>query len=146
MATRKGPTKGGRILVKLPFGTNRAPKGNVKGVSSLVKVKEGIADLLGLKPLTKIPESSVSIKTAAGQRSFKRVQNLGSYRRESITLILKKPTTIKGSSGTYKTVSLPLGSGCTISQAVAWLQNNKSNIIIGIRTVNGNKIQWGESS
>lgn len=145
MATRRGPTKGSRILVKLPFGTNRAPKGTIKGVSSLVKVKEGIADLLGLKALTKIPESKVTFKTAAGSRTVTRVQKLGSYRQQSITLILKKPTTIKGSKGLYDTVSLPLGSGCTISDAVKWLQENKSSIVIGVRTVSGSRIQWGES-
>lgn len=144
MATRNGPTKGGRILVKLPFGKNKAPTSKTRGVSSLVKIKEGVATFLGFKPLSKLPETTIKIKTAAGERTVTRVQNLGSYRRESVTLILKKPTTIPGSKGTYKTLSLPLGSGCTISQAVKWLQANKSNDVIGIRTKDGNRIQWGK--
>jgi hypothetical protein len=146
MATRKGPTKGGRILVKLPFGTNRAPAGKIKGVSTLVKVKEGVAELLGFQPLKDIPQKNVTIKTAAGSRTFKRVQNLGSFRRASVKLILAKPTPIKGSTGTFKTVSLPLGSGCTVSEAAKWLQDNKSKLCIGIITPDGNRIQWGQAA
>ncbi|MEA5516204.1 hypothetical protein [Nodularia sp. UHCC 0506] len=142
MATRRGPTKGGRVLVKLPFGRNTPPKGRQRGLSSLVKVKEGVADLLKLKPVTSIPTAKVTFKTASGSKTVTRIRNVGSYRQQSVTLIFAKPQTIKGSRGQYDTVSLPLGSGCTVTDAVIYFQKNFPNIV-GIRTQSGNRIQWG---
>ncbi|MDB9374308.1 hypothetical protein [Nodularia sphaerocarpa] len=141
---RRGPTKGGRVLVKLPFGKTLAPTNKSRGLSQLVLVKEGVADYLKLKPVDKIPSSKVTFKTAAGSRTVDRVKNVGSYRGESVTLIFGKPQSIKGSSGSYKTVSLPLGSGCNITDAVEYFQSNFPNIV-GLRTRNGHRIQWGVS-
>ncbi|WP_414529116.1 hypothetical protein [Nodularia chucula] len=131
-------------MVKLPFGRTVAPTNKSGGLSQLALIKQGVADLLKLKPVDKIPTGKVSMKTASGTATFTRVKKVGSYRGESVTLIFAKPQAIKGSTGTYKTVSLPLGSGCNITDAVTYFQSNFPNII-GLRTRNGHRIQWGES-
>jgi hypothetical protein len=52
--TKRGPTKGARVLVKLPFGRTVAASGKKPGKSQLVRVKEGVAQELGLKLLGKM--------------------------------------------------------------------------------------------
>lgn len=134
MATKKrGPTKGARVLVELPFGTEKAPSGKKPGKNKYVRVKQGIAQELGFKPVTVQPT-----RTIKGQ---KQVVNVGSFRRESVTLIFDKPKTIKGSTGTYKTINLPLGSGCTITDAVEYFQKSGKGII-GLRTADGQAYRW----
>lgn len=141
MATRKGPTKGARVLVKLPFGRD-----NVPGKSKLVRVKENVAKELGFKPVTTLPTKKVTAKTAKGSATSTRITAQGSMRRASITLIFNKPKTIGKSPGTYKTVSLPLGSGCTVTDAILYFQKNgKSKGIVGIRTPAGQTIRWDTS-
>jgi hypothetical protein len=59
-------------------------------------------------------------------------------------LIFAKPKSIKGSTGTYKTVSLPLGTGCTITDAVKYFEKQK-NGVVGLRTKHGVVIRWDYS-
>lgn len=142
---RQGPTKGGRIPVKLPFGDTTAPSadGKKKGKNQIVLIKQNVAIFLGLKPITSYDTDTVSIKTAAGEKSAKRISRIGSYRRESVTLILDKARKIGKSTGLYKTVSVPLGSGCTVSDAIKYFQaNGRSRGIIGLRTQQGQRYQW----
>ena len=137
MATRKGPTKGARVLVKLPFGRTVAPSGKKPGKGQYVRIKQGVAQELGFKPVTSLPTVKVTGKTGV----YTRLGTRGSYRQESVTLIFDKPKTIKGSSGTYKTVSLPLGSGCTITDAVKYFEKQGKGVV-GLRTKNGVEIRW----
>ena len=146
---KRGPTKGGRIPVKLPFGDTKKAvpgkdgKGVKPGKSQIVLMKQNVAKFLGLKPITQYDTVYVSTKTAAGEIPNKRIARMGSFRRESVTLILEKKTKIGDSPGLYKTVAVPLGSGCTISDAVKYFQENgKSKGIIGLRTANGQRYQW----
>jgi hypothetical protein len=149
MATKKGPTKGGRIPVKLPFGDTKKPvaaaggKAAKPGKSQIVLIKQNVAKFMGWKPITEYDIQTVSTKTAAGEVPNKRIARVGSFRRESITLILDKPRKIGDSPGTYKTVNIPLGSGCTVADAIKWFQaNGKTKGIIGVRTANGQRYQW----
>lgn len=147
MATRKGPTKGGRVLVKLPFGRTVKPKDGRAGQSQLVKLKENVAKFLDLKPVTKLETTSVKFKTARGTATAKRIKNAGSYRRASVKLILNKASKIGNSPGTYKTVSLPLGSGCTVTDAIVYFQEKgKSKGIVGLTTPDGRTVRWDTSS
>jgi hypothetical protein len=147
MVTRKGPTKGARVLVKLPFGRTVAASGKKAGKSQLVKVKENVAKELGFKPITTLPTKSVTFKTASGSATVKRVSATGSYRRKSVTLLFNKAKTVGKSPGTYKSVALPLGSGCTVTDAIVYFQKNgKSKGIVGIRTPDGVTIRWDEST
>jgi hypothetical protein len=146
---KKGPTKGGRIPVKLPFGDTKKAvpgkdgKGVKPGKSQIVLMKQNVAKFLGLKPITQYDTVNVSTKTAAGEIANKRIARVGSYRRASVTLILEKRTKIGDSPGLYKTIDIPLGSGCTITHAVTYFQQNgKSKGIIGLRTANGQRYQW----
>ena len=139
---RIGPTKGGRILVELPFGTNVTATSGKEGKTKFVKIKENVAKFLGFNAVTKIQTQKITIKTAAGNRTFERVINRGSYRRESVTLILAKPTKIGNSPGNYKTINVPLGSGCTVTDAVTYFQTQTSKGIVGLRTPDGRTIRW----
>ncbi|WP_190445647.1 hypothetical protein [Tolypothrix tenuis] len=133
-------------MVKLPFGRTVASAKGKPGKSQLVRVKENVAKELGLKPITTLPTQSVTSKTAKGSATFKRVNAQGSYRRISITLIFSKAKTVGKSPGTYKTVALPLGSGCTVTDAILYFQKNgKSKGIVGIRTPAGQTIRWDTS-
>jgi hypothetical protein len=132
-AKKRGPTKGARVLIELPFGEEKAPAGKKPGKNKYVRVKQGIAQELGFKPVTIMPTRTV--------KGVKRVVNIGSYRRESVTLIFEKPKIIKGSTGTYATVNLPLGSGCTITDAVEYFQKSGKGIV-GLRTSNGQVYRW----
>ncbi|MFK0733474.1 MAG: hypothetical protein ACIWVG_20360 [Gloeotrichia echinulata HAB0833] len=139
MATsKKGPTKGGRILVKLPFGKEVKPSGKKPGKNQYVRVKQGVAKELGLDPVSKIP--TVDITGKGGH--YTRIGITGSFRQQSITIIFTKARAIKG-GGSYKTVSLPLGSGCTVTDAVEWLQ--KKEFVAGVRTQSGQTIRWKET-
>lgn len=140
MATKKGPTKGGRILVKLPFGRDAKASGKKPGKSTYVRMKEGVAKELGFKPVTSIPTITVTGKTG----TYKRISVSGSFRQASITLIFDKPKTIPGSAGTYKTVSIPLGTGCTITDAVKYFEKAGKGVI-GVRTQSGQTIRWDVS-
>jgi len=149
MATKKkGPTKGGRILVKLPFGRTTKPvSGKSSGKNQLVKVKENVAKFLGFEAATELKTQTVSIKTAQGEKRAKRIVNQGSYRRESVTLLLDKARTIGKSPNKYKTINLPLGSGCTVTDAIVYYQTNgKSKGIVGIRTPDGVTHRWAASN
>lgn len=145
MAKRKGPTTGGRILVELPFGKEVKPvEGKKGGKSKFIKLKQNVASFLGLKPSKEVETRTVSIKTASGEVKATRVVNIGSYRRKSVTLLLSKARKIGKSPNTYKTVDLPLGSGCTVSDAVIYYQKNgPAKGIIGIRTPDGATYRWG---
>lgn len=150
MATRKkkGPTKGGRILVELPFGrVEKAVKGKSGGRSKLVKVKENVAAFLGFKAVTSLKTQQVTFKTAKGSATVKRIVSQGSYRRKSVTLLLDKAKSIGKAPYKYKSVDLPLGSGCTVTDAIVYFQKNgKSKGIIGIRTPDGVTHRWGATS
>lgn len=146
---KKGPTKGGRIPVELPFGTDKAPKPAAggkpakPGKSRVVLIKQNVAKFMGWKPIKQYDTKTVSTDTAQGEVSNKRIGRVGSFRRQSVTLILDKARKIGNSAGTYKTVNVPLGSGCTIADAVKWFQaNGKAKGIIGLRTANGQRYQW----
>lgn len=137
MATKKrGPTKGARILVELPFGTEVKPVGKKPGKSKFVRIKQGVAQELGFKP------ADISYTNVTGKNgNYTRVGSKGSFRGESITLIFDKPRTIKGSTGTYQTVSLPLGSGCTITDAVKYFQKAGKGVV-AIRSKSGSVTRW----
>ncbi|MEH2146256.1 hypothetical protein [Nostoc sp.] len=138
MATKKrGPTKGARVLVELPFGTEVKAAGKKPGKSKYIRVKEGIAKELGFKPVTTMPTVTVEGK--------KRVANIGSYRRVSVTLIFDKPRTIKGSTGTYASVNLPLGSGCTVTDAVQYFEKHAKGVV-ALRTASGQVYRWDFSA
>jgi hypothetical protein len=135
--TKRGPTKGARVLVKLPFGRTVAAAGKKPGKSQLVRVKQGVAKELGLTPVTSIP----TIKVTGKNGSYTRIAATGSYRQESVTLIFDSPKAIKGSTGTYKSVSLPLGSGCTVTDAVKYFEKNGKGVV-ALRTKSGVVIRW----
>ncbi len=144
---KKGPTKGARILVKLPFGRTVAAAKGKPGKSQLVKVKENVAKELGFKATTTLDTKSVSMKTARGTATFKRVAAVGSYRRQSVTLIFKSAKTVGSSPGTYKSVALPLGSGCTVTDAIVYFQKNgKAKGIVALRTPDGVTVRWDSST
>ena len=135
--TKRGPTKGARVLIKLPFGKDVKPSGKKPGRSTYVRMKEGVAKELGFKPVSSIPTIAV--------KGVRRVAVQGSYRQRSITLLLDKPKTITGSKGTYKTLSIPLGTGCTITDAVKYFEKKSGGTVVGIRTQSGQTIRWGFS-
>lgn len=141
--TRKGPTKGSRVLIKLPFGRTVAPKNGKGGKSQLIMLKAGVAKVLGFKPVTTMPSQKVTFKTAAGSRTTTRISQ-GSYRRKSVKLIFESPKSISGSSGTYKTVSLPVPNGVLISDIVNYFHKGagKSKGVIALVTSDGHRIQW----
>jgi hypothetical protein len=143
MAKGKGPTKGSRILVKLPFGRTVAAKGKTPGKSQLVKVKENVAKELGFAAVKALETKSVQFKTAKGTATVKRISSVGSYRRKSVILLFKDAKKIGNSPGLYKSVSLPLGSGCTVTDAIVYFQKNgKAKGVVGIRTPDGVTIRW----
>lgn len=138
--TKRGPTKGSRVLVKLPFGrttTGKNPKGQ------LVLVKQGVAKELGFTPVKQLPTKQVTFKTAAGSRTVTRISQ-GSFKRKSVKLIFEKPRSIFGSKGTYKTVSLPMPSGVTVNDIVKYFHTGagKSKNVIALVTPDGKRIQW----
>lgn len=137
---RRGPTKGSRVMVKLPFGRTKTGK-NPK--SQYIMIKQGVAQALGFKPVTEIPKVTIKTKTAAGQRQITRLVQ-GSYRRRSVKLIFENPKTIKGSTGTYKSVSLPVPSGVVLADIVAYFQKGagKGKGVIGLVSSDGRRIQW----
>jgi hypothetical protein len=135
--TKRGPTKGARVLVKLPFGRTVAASGKKPGKSQLVRVKQGVAKELGLVPLKAIP----TVKVTGKSGTYTRIAATGSYRQESVTLIFDTAKSIKGSTGSYKTVSLPLGSGCTITDAVKYFEKSGKGVV-ALRTKNGVVIRW----
>jgi hypothetical protein len=137
VAKKRGPTKGARILVELPFGTERKASGKVPGKTKFIRIKQGVAIELGFKP------ADISFTKVSGKNgNYEVVGSKGSFRGESVTLIFDKPKTIKGSTGTYKTVSLPLGSGCTITDAIKYFQKSGHGVV-ALRTKNGAVTRWG---
>lgn len=138
--TRRGPTKGARVLVKLPFGKEVKATGKKPGKSQYVRMKEGVAKELGFKPVSSIPTITVTGKNG----TYKRLSVSGSFRQKSITLIFTAPRSIKGSTGQYDTVSIPIGTGCTVTDAVKYFEKNKS-FVAGIRTASGQTIRWKNS-
>lgn len=140
MATRVGPTKGVRILVKLPFAEEKT--GGGKPAGNLIRVKSGVAKLLGFKS-TPAPKTEVSFKTASGTAKAERLKG-GAYKGRSVKLIFGQAKTIDGKK--YKSVSLPLSSGATIADTVKYFESGegKSKGIAGIITPHGKKIMWAE--
>lgn len=141
MATlRKGPTKGSRVLVKLPFGRTKTGK---NGKSQLILIKQGVAKELGFQVVKQLPKKTVEMKTAAGNRKVTRLSQ-GSYKRKSVKLVFEKPRAIAGSKGTYKTVSLPMPSGVTIVDIVQYFHTGagKSKNVIALITPDGKRVQW----
>lgn len=137
MATRKGPSKGGRILVALPFGKDVAPSGKKPGKSKLVLVKSGIAKFLGFKAVTKLPTAKVKNQT--------KLRTVGSYRQRSITLLFENAQKVGDSS--YKSINVPLGSGCTVTDAVLYFRSQATSLkCVGVRTHNGKTYMWGETT
>lgn len=143
MATKRGPTKGSRVLVELPFGKTVKGKNGKGGKSKLIMLKQGVAKELGFKPVTTLPVQTVTMKTAAGSRTVKRLSQ-GSYRRKSVKLIFESPKTIAGSTGSYKTVSLPMPSGVTLNDIVQYFHKGagKSKGVIALISPDGKRIQW----
>ena len=135
MATKKGPTKGPRVLVKLPFGQTKKGENGKPGKSQYVRIKQDVAKALGFTVVSEIPTETVTIKG----KTIKRISVAGSMRRESITVIFTSKKTI-GKSGSYKTVSFPLGSGCTITDAVKHFEGQTS--VAAIRTSRGQTIRF----
>ena len=144
MATKRGPTKGSRILVKLPFG--RAKTGGVHKASQYISIKQGVATILGFKPVTNVPTQKVKYKTAKGTATVtRRIE--GSYRQRSVRLIFSAPKSIKGSKGTFKSVSMPVPSGVTLDDIVKYFHvgAGKSKGVIGMITPAGKRVQWAEA-
>ena len=141
--TKKGPTKGSRVLIKLPFGTTKNGTGGKPGKSQLIMLKSGVAKELGFKPVVQMPTQKVTFKTAAGSRTVTRLVQ-GSYRRKSVKLIFESPKTIAGSTGTYKSVSLPMPSGVVLNDIVQYFHKGagKSKGVIALVTADGHRIQW----
>lgn len=142
---RRGPTKGSRILVKLPFG--RAKTSGGKPASQLIEVKQGVARVLGFEPVKALPVKTVSFKTASGTARAPRMGR-GSYKRKSVKLIFKAPKTIAGSTGQYKSVSLPIPSGVTLDDVVKYFHTGagRSKGVIALVSPDGRRIQWAEAS
>lgn len=142
MAARRGPTKGSRVLVELPFAKKKTSGGKVAG--TLVQMKQGVAEALGFTPVKTIPSSKVKFKTASGTATAVRLTK-GAYKRKSVKLIFKTPKTIKGSSGKYASVSMPISSGTTISAIVGYFNTGrgKGAGVIALVTPDGVKVQWG---
>lgn len=138
MATRKGPTKGPRVLVKLPFGETKPGTDKKPGKSQYVRMKQGVAKALGFDVVDKIPLQAVKTKNG----TINRLSVAGSMRRQSITVIFANAKTI-AKSGSYKTVSFPLGSGCTITDAVKYFEDKKSLGVVAVRTSHGQTIRFG---
>lgn len=135
MTTRKGPSKGGRILVNLPFGRDVSAKGKKAGKSKLVLLKSGIAKFLNFPAIKNLPTTQVKGK--------KKIRTVGSYRQRSITLIFDKPQRVGGES--YKTINVPLGTGCTVTDAVMYFKSQATSLnCVGVRTHNGKTYMWGE--
>lgn len=143
----KGPTKGGRWLVELPFGnkTNPTNTGGTRkpGKSKLVKIKQGVAKYLGFTPVKTLPTQNVTFKTAKGTATVKRVPKVGSGGGRSVTLILESDKQIGGKS--VSQINVPLGTGCTNTDAIVYFQKNGSaKGIIGLVTTQGRRVIWGE--
>lgn len=137
----QNPSKGSRVLVKLPFAS--AKNGGGKKAGQLVLIKQGVAKLLDFKPVAKAPVVKVKFKTASGTATVDRLVQ-GSYRQRSVKLIFSTPQTIVGSQGRFKSVSLPLCSGATIADVVKYFQEGagKDNKVIALITPAGKRIQW----
>lgn len=142
---RKGPTKGSRILVKLPFG--RTKTGGGKAASQYISVKQGVATLLGFKPVANVPTKTVRFKTAKGTATTQRRID-GSYKQRSVILIFNAPKSIPGSRGSYKTVSLPIPSGVTLDDVAKYFHvgAGKNKGVIGMITPAGKRVQWAEAT
>lgn len=142
---RRGPTKGSRILVKLPFGRDKTSGG--KPASQLIEIKQGVANILGFDPVKTLPVKSVKFKTARGFANAPRYGR-GSYKRRSVKLIFKAPKTIKGSNGKYKTVSLPLPSGVTLDDVIKYFHTGagKNKGVIAMVSPDGKRFQWAEAT
>lgn len=140
-----GPTKGSRILVKLPFGRDKT-SGN-KPASQLIEVKQGVARVLGFEPVKALPVKTVTFKTARGSAKAPRMGR-GSYKRKSVKLIFKAPKTITGSKGQYKSVSLPMPSGVTLDDIVKYFHTGagKNKGVIALVSPSGRRIQWAEAT
>lgn len=138
---KQGPTKGSRILVELPKPLADPNRGN------LISIKQGVAKLLGFTPIAKIPRTEVNIKTAAGERKVERLKS-GSYRRRQVTLYFEKAQTVQGSKGQYKSVSMPIPTGTSIADVVEYFSagQGKTKKVIALKTPDGKRIQWGEST
>lgn len=140
MATRVGPTKGVRILVKLPFAETKT--GGGKPAGDLIRVKSGVAKLLKFQAV-EAPRKEVTFKTASGTAKAERLKS-GAYRGRSVKLIFKQSKTIDGKK--YKSVSLPLCSGASIADVVKYFESGAGKPIgvAGIITPHGKKIMWAE--
>ncbi|KJH71227.1 hypothetical protein [Aliterella atlantica] len=145
MATRRGPTKGSRILVQLPFGRDKT--GGGKPASRLIYIKQGVADALGFKPIRTLPTQQVRYKTASGTATTTRYQK-GSYKRKSVTLIFKAPKNITGSTGLYKSVAMPIPSGVTLDDVIKYFHTGagKSKGVVALISPQGSRMQWAEAT
>jgi len=86
------------------------------------------------------------MKTASGEVKIKRIKSQGSFRETSVKLIFSKPRKVGKSPGTYKSVNLPLGSGCTVTDAIQYFSKNGPALgIVALTTPAGRTIRWGNS-
>ncbi|BDA73065.1 hypothetical protein CAL7716_072310 [Calothrix sp. PCC 7716] len=142
MAT-KGPTKGGRILVKLPFGETQKESSKENAKSQYVAIKENVAKALGFKPVDKMPTVQVKAKIGKGNAEVTITRLVrGAYKRRSVKLLFKSQKSIGGKS--VKTVSLPLPSGVTMADVAKYFNEGagKAAGVSGMVTPDGIKVQW----
>ena len=121
----KGPIKGDRIPIELPFGPKKANR--------VVLIKRPVADYLGFK-FKQLPfyETKNKGTTSAGKdkgarettKRFKR----GSYRLKSWTLIFEKA--VKIGDRTVKTVSLPVTNHISVSDVVEYFETRAKGLKI----------------
>lgn len=138
--TRVGPTKGARILVKLPFAEEKT--GGGKPAGTLIRVKSSVAKLLKFQAV-EAPRKEGSFKTASGTAKAERLKS-GAYKLRSVKLIFASKKSIDGKQ--YKSVSLPLCSGASIADVVKYFQSGAGKPIgvAGIITPHGKTIMWAE--
>jgi|SRR6476469_774461 len=135
---RVGPTKGARIMVKLPFGKDKE-----KPATGLILIKSEVAKALKFKPVAKIPEKKVKMKTVAGERTYTRAIK-GSYKHASVKLLFAKPKTIGGKQ--YKSVSIPMASSTNLNDFINFFAEGEGKTlgVAGLVSRDGAKTQWAE--
>lgn len=138
MATRQGPTKGSRVLVKLPFAEAKTSSGK-NNAGQHILIKSGVAKYLGFEAVN-APKKIVEVKVLGGGVAKIERQLRGAYKQRSVKLIFKSPVTITGKS--YKSVSLPLCSGASIADVADYFESGagKSKKVIALITPHGQRI------
>lgn len=130
------PIRGSRKLYKIPaiqVGESAAGTG---GRPIVVKIKEPIADFLGLTPMAwNDPELVGTFGGSGSNVGYKYIKRVGGFRYNSFTVVANTQFQIaelvRGTNGTYtavnknfKSFSIGFPKGVSVHEFVAWLGGN----------------------